>query len=1259
MAGKYDGSILIDTKGDASGFNKMIGGMSGALKGFMGLIGAAFSVAAVVNFVKESVAEFNQLAEAQAKLTQVMRNTIQASDDEIRSIMGLIDAQEELGVVSADAQTAGAQELGTYLSLTSSLETLIPVLNDMAAQQLGIGASAESVTQIATMLGKVMEGQTSALSRYGYSFDAAQEKILKFGTEAQKAAVLAEVIGSSVGGMNEALAQTDAGRQFQLAQAFGQVKEQFGAAFSQISTLFIPALKVVAQALSVVANLARQAAQYVAMLFGKQLTTTSSANSAANTTEANTAAAASSNAAAKSYDNMAGSASDAAKSEKSLAKATKDAGKAAKDALAPFDDLNVLQQEVATGSGGGAGGVEDLGGVGGIGTGIVGIAEDVAMTGPFLAFMERLRALLEPLSKISLDNISEAFKKIKEAMGENLKRTLEFWEWVWYNVLVPMAQWVVEDGLPAFLNAVSKAMKGLGKVVETFRTAAKWLFDNFLKPLGEVAGDAIVKMLNGIGEAFEVLGDFVDEHQGVILEIIKPLLSLALGIFAVNKAASIANGIVTVFQKLGKAIIAFGTALMAHPIILTLGLLAGAIMYFVARAREARELKISVDVKAAKENLESIKKEVDDIQENYAETTVKIKMDLEKGTSLTKELEALQSKPNLGEGDAERMREISVELVTLYPELAKYVGADGLIHQEAGEVQTLITEYSRLEQQKAYSKMIGEMNEQHARAILQLETLKNLEDTYYGDLTALNERAAAMKETQDLIDDVNFRIAAGGMRPERIDEQRVAFESLIDVLGGVENIDLSGIDTSLLFDDEGALRSAEYFRENQEAAIALAKALATGDDSLRSAYADVQEAESAASVNLEETRGLIVETTKEEQALEAQTTAAGKAFESLSTDTDGSTESIEAQGAAAKETNKDLKDLGDTAGDTEKTVGDAADGVDEKQKALQEKAKTIEDLVSEIEAGTAAGVQAQKDMEEAKKSVSANAQTIIEDMEKLISALGVDVATMLSTMETLASDPDEKAAAAGKAFVENMAKGVKNNTKDNTLKEAKNAATGMITSAKTVINDPKTGATTVGKAFDEGVAKGVTDNVKLVTTAVGSMADDLIKKFKAVLGIASPSKAGAEDGGFFVAGVAKGILDSVSTAVSAVSTLGGSIRDAMGDLDLVPKGFSDQITNAFALASPTLPVPIMATGTIMTQGARMMQAASPAHAAATSGWLQDEDGLRDLIREEVGDLVRHTGVYFKGPGAKIARALSPELDRESRRLGKKLVEGDV
>lgn len=169
-----------------------------------------------------------------AKLGQAMRNTMGATRKQIDSIDALCDAQERSGVTSKGAQLAGAQELATYLELSSSLETLIPVLNDMAAQQLGVGASGESVAQIASMLGKVMNGQTEALSRYGYKFDEAQKYILQFGDETERAAVLADVVSESVGGMSQALRDTAEGALFAAQTQTDSLKDAFGSLAAKI-----------------------------------------------------------------------------------------------------------------------------------------------------------------------------------------------------------------------------------------------------------------------------------------------------------------------------------------------------------------------------------------------------------------------------------------------------------------------------------------------------------------------------------------------------------------------------------------------------------------------------------------------------------------------------------------------------------------------------------------------------------------------------------------------------------------------------------------------------------------------------------------------------------------------------------------------------------------------------------------------------------------------------------------------------------------
>lgn len=238
MAGAFD--KVSDEATNAANKVSLFEKMSMGAFGINNIVG---TVQTAINAVQQFT-EANQVQqEAEAKLAQVMRNTMSASDAEIQLIKDLTAAQQQLGIVGDEVQLAGSQELGTYLEQTESLKKLIPVMNDMIAQQYGYSATQESAVNIATMMGKVMEGQVGALSRYGYKFDEAQEKILKFGTEAEKVATLAEVIGESVGGMNEALAQTPEGKIKQLSNTLGDVKEQIGSSIITLASSFMPVLQ--------------------------------------------------------------------------------------------------------------------------------------------------------------------------------------------------------------------------------------------------------------------------------------------------------------------------------------------------------------------------------------------------------------------------------------------------------------------------------------------------------------------------------------------------------------------------------------------------------------------------------------------------------------------------------------------------------------------------------------------------------------------------------------------------------------------------------------------------------------------------------------------------------------------------------------------------------------------------------------------------------------------------------------------------------
>lgn len=172
--------------------------------------------------------------EAETKLATVMRQRMEASDAEIESIKRLASAQQELGVIGDEVQLAGAQQIATFIRQKSSLEVLIPAMNNLLAQQKGLSATGQDAVNVGNLMGKALQGQASALRRVGITFTDAQEQVLKFGAESEKASMLAQIITDNVGNMNAELAKTDAGKAKQMSNALGDMKEEVGALFESI-----------------------------------------------------------------------------------------------------------------------------------------------------------------------------------------------------------------------------------------------------------------------------------------------------------------------------------------------------------------------------------------------------------------------------------------------------------------------------------------------------------------------------------------------------------------------------------------------------------------------------------------------------------------------------------------------------------------------------------------------------------------------------------------------------------------------------------------------------------------------------------------------------------------------------------------------------------------------------------------------------------------------------------------------------------------
>lgn len=197
---------------------------------------AAFSVREIVNFSKECFEAYSNQLQQEQKLTEIMRSRIGATDAEIESVRALASAQQKLGVVGDEVALAGAQQLATFARNTDTINTLIPAMENLAVQQNGVNVTSGNMVSIANLMGKALQGQVGALSRVGISFTEAQEKVLKYGTEQERAATLAQVITDNVGNMNEVLAQTPEGKIQQLKNTLGDLQETLGAALAPVIT---------------------------------------------------------------------------------------------------------------------------------------------------------------------------------------------------------------------------------------------------------------------------------------------------------------------------------------------------------------------------------------------------------------------------------------------------------------------------------------------------------------------------------------------------------------------------------------------------------------------------------------------------------------------------------------------------------------------------------------------------------------------------------------------------------------------------------------------------------------------------------------------------------------------------------------------------------------------------------------------------------------------------------------------------------------
>ncbi len=160
-------------------------------------------------------------------------------------------------------------------------------------------------------------------------------------------------------------------------------------------------------------------------------------------------------------------------------------GNKLKKTLAGFDQINRLMDQTSTGGG-------------------LSLEAFTPVSGNWEKFAGKLTELFKPLKEIDLTPAAESLERLKKALEPITKALFAALEWAWYNILVPLGEWAVEELLPVFLDTLTASLEALGRVIQELKPYFLWLWENYLKPLAQWKADQLIQYLQGLTENLKI-----------------------------------------------------------------------------------------------------------------------------------------------------------------------------------------------------------------------------------------------------------------------------------------------------------------------------------------------------------------------------------------------------------------------------------------------------------------------------------------------------------------------------------------------------------------------------------------------------------------------------------------------------------------------------------------------------------------------------------------------------------------------------------
>jgi hypothetical protein len=502
-----DGSIIIDTRIDTKGFNKgsanlqsQFSKLGSVTKKIGAAIASAFAVREVVRFGKGCLELSSDLQEVQ----NVVDVTFATMNEQVNQFAK--NAKTTAGL----SETMAKQYVGTFGAMAKSFKFTEGEAYEMATaltQLSGDVASFYNLTQeqAYTKLKSVFTGETESLKDLGvvmtqaaldsFALEKGLGKTTSQMTEQEKVALRYQFVMEQLSGASGDFVRTSdswANQTRLLTLQFDQLKATIGQGLINALT---PVLQVVNQLIGRLQVLADQFLALTTELFGNAGGSSGSA-----------------------IEDLADGYNAAADGASNLADATEDAGKAAKKYLAPFDEITKLgSKDNNTEAGSALGGLAPGGA-----PSTDGAVDGNALAAPLIAALQAIRdkfkELIEPLKNIDFKPTMKSIKRLGEAfigLGDDIVKALG---WAWFDILVPLGEWTIEEAAPAALDVLSAAFGALDEAMGPVLDGLSDLWED-LDPFVVFVEETVIQALASLRGMFEHLANTISDRGEEIREI--------------------------------------------------------------------------------------------------------------------------------------------------------------------------------------------------------------------------------------------------------------------------------------------------------------------------------------------------------------------------------------------------------------------------------------------------------------------------------------------------------------------------------------------------------------------------------------------------------------------------------------------------------------------------------------------------------------------------------------------------------------------